>query len=231
MLVYLYIKYIAFTDWGTMSPDGKCFSFDERANGYVRGEGAGVVILKSLNQAIKDRDRIYAIVKNTGINHDGHKRAITIPSSESQKDLMNQVYKEVNINVCNVDFIEAHGTGTVVGDSGETNAISSALCPKERKQPLIIGSVKTNLGHMEGAAGILSVIKTALSIYKSKIPRNLNFVTPSSKINFSGLKLRVPIITEQWPNNEEGIRRAGINSFGIGGSNAHVILESSPVNV
>lgn len=219
--------YVAFTDWGTMSPDGKCFTFDERANGYVRGEGAGVVILKRLSDAIKNGDRIYSIVRNTGINHDGHKRAITIPNSESQEELMKRVYKEVNIDVCNVDYIEAHGTGTVAGDSAETLAIGNSLCPKERKQSLLIGSVKTNLGHMEGAAGILSIIKTALSIYYSKIPRNLNFNKPNPKIDFSGLKLRVPIITEQWPNNNEGIRRAGINSFGIGGSNAHVILENN----
>lgn len=208
-----------------MSPDGKCFAFDARANGYVRGEGSACLVLKPLSEAQKNQDRIYAVLRHSGINHDGHKRAITTPNMASQLELMQKVYMEIGMDVCSVDYIEAHGTGTAVGDSIETNAIGKAMCPQERQFPLLIGSVKTNLGHLEGAAGIVSVMKTALSLYHHCIPKNLNFSTPNPEIDFQGLKLRVPTMTEMWPKFHT-TRRAGVNSFGIGGSNAHAILES-----
>lgn len=216
--------FVGFTDWGITSPDGRCFSFDVRGNGYVRGEGAAMIAIKRLSDAKRDGDHVYCLIDHLGVNHDGVKRAITSPNEIAQYELMKRVYSESKIDPTSIDYCEAHGTGTAVGDVIETSALKNQLCGENRKRPLIIGSVKTNCGHLEGAAGSIGVIKTALALEHKQIPMNLNFVTPNPKIKFDEWKLRVPTRLEQWPKHE-GPRRACVNSFGIGGTNAHVIME------
>ncbi len=212
---------------GFLSVDGRCKAFDKRANGYVRSEGAGITVLKPLSDAIRDGDRIYAVIRGSAVNQDGHTRGITVPSEDSQKNLMADVYEQAGILPEQVNYVEAHGTGTPVGDPIEAGAIGSFFSqgrPAEKK--CFMGSVKTNIGHTEAAAGIAGMIKAALCLYHSKIPPNLHFETPNPAIPFDELKLRIPCEIEPFPDNRES-RFAGINSFGFGGTNAHVVLEGA----
>ncbi len=217
--------FIAESKAGMLSPDGRSKTYDSSANGYARGEGAGAVILKPLSKAIADNDDIYAVIRGTGCNQDGHTSGITVPSSDAQIALMREVYERAGISPSEIQYIEAHGTGTPVGDPIEATAIGTVLSDgRPKDEYCYVGSVKTNIGHLEAAAGIAGLIKTVLCIKNGMIPKHLHLNNPNPKIDFEGLRLRVPVEGVKWPRTE-GPKRAGVNSFGFGGTNAHVLLE------
>ncbi len=221
---------IAESKGGFLSPDGRCKTFDASANGYARGEGAGVVLIKPLARAQADGDPIYAVIRGTAVTQDGHTNGITVPNQFAQETAMRQAYERAGIAPKDVQYVEAHGTGTPVGDPIEARAIGSVLSlDRPDYDRCIISSVKTNIGHLEAAAGVAGLIKTALSLQHRQIPPNIQFHTPNPNIPFDELKLRVPTTLETWQETA-GPALAGVNSFGFGGTNAHVVLqEASPV--
>lgn len=220
---------IVFSMASMLSPDAECYAFDSRANGFVRGEGAGVVFIKRLSQAIEDRDRIYAVIRSTAVNQDGHSAALTVPGQAAQEALLKEVYEKAGVEPADVGYVEAHGTGTPVGDPIEAIAIGNALS-KQRvpTSPLRIGSVKTNIGHLEAGAGMAGLIKAALVLDHGVIPPHRNFIKPNPAIPFHDLNLRV--VTRPEPLVIDGYQPiVGVNSFGFGGTNAHAVLEAAPV--
>ena len=224
--------FIGFSQAGMLSPDGRCAAFDASANGFVRGEGAGIVLLKSLSQALADGDPIRGVILGSALNQDGHTNGISLPSPEAQAQLVLDACADAGINPSEVGFVEAHGTGTAVGDPIEATALANALCPnRPATQPLPIGSVKTNLGHLETAAGIVGLIKGLLVLKHRQIPASLHFTTPNEHIDLAALKLRIPTRLEAFPelSGDNSRRIVGVNSFGFGGANAHVILTEPPV--
>jgi acyl transferase domain-containing protein/acyl carrier protein len=222
---------IGFSKANMLSPDGQCHTFDASANGYVRGEGAGAILLKPLSQAIADGDEVYAVIRGTGINQDGRTHGMTVPSQEQQEALLRQVYSQAGIAPEQVIYVEAHGTGTPVGDPIEANAIGNVLgAPRRDGTNLRVGSVKTNIGHLEAASGMAGLIKAAMSIKHRRFAPNRNFSEPNPKIPFDRLKLDVQVRAEDWPA-EASASVIGINSFGFGGSNAHVAVDVVPESV
>ncbi|KAH7316499.1 hypothetical protein B0I35DRAFT_479336 [Stachybotrys elegans] len=210
-----------------LSPDGKCFTFDERANGYGRGEGVGVVIMKRLRDAIRDGDPIRSVIRGSRVNQDGRTTGITLPSKEAQVANIQAVYKAANLSFQQTAFVECHGTGTQAGDWRELKAISETLASeRETHAPIVVGSLKPNIGHLEGAAGIAGLIKGVLVLEHGQIPPNINFKTGNPNIDFAGWKVKVPRTLMEWPLL--GVRRASINCFGFGGTNAHVIMDEAP---
>src|SRR5437868_8170689 len=218
--------FIGFSQASMLSPDGRCAAFDATANGFVRGEGAGIVLLKRLSQAVADGDPIQGVIVGTAINQDGHTNGISLPSAEAQSRLVEDACKDAGVLPEEIGFVEAHGTGTAVGDPIEAHALAEALC-KDRSAPLPIGSVKTNVGHLETAAGVAGLVKAMLVLHHREIPGSLHFTSPNPHIDFDKLKLRVPTELEPFPGTD-GERLAGVNSFGFGGANAHVILAQPP---
>ena len=209
-----------------LSPDGHCKSFDSRANGYVRSEGCGVVLLKPLSQAEADGDYIYSTIRGSAVNQDGYTEAgFTVPSLSSQVEMLKTAYASAGVDPTQVAYVEAHGTGTPVGDPIETNAFGEVLGKgRSADQKCWIGSVKSNIGHTEAAAGVAGLIKLALVLRHQQIPQNLHFENPNPKIPFEDYRLRVPTQLEKLPRN--GVPAiGGVNSFGAGGTNAHVVLE------
>ncbi|HJO92245.1 MAG TPA: SDR family NAD(P)-dependent oxidoreductase [Victivallales bacterium] len=204
-----------------LSPDGYCKSFDASANGYTRAEGVGILVLKTLDQAISDNDNIYSIILATGSNQDGRTATITVPNGKSQKQLITQNFTVANIAAKDVQYVEAHGTGTPVGDPVEVNAIGQVLRPN-RTEICRIGSVKSNFGHTESSAGVAGIIKTSLMLKNKKFVPNLHFNKANEAIDFSNLKLSVCTKYEDWETNKRRI--ASVNSFGFGGSNANALL-------
>lgn len=209
-----------------LSKDGRCFTWDERANGYARGEGAGMVLLKRLSQAQRDGDHIYAVVEATGVNQDGTTQGISLPNPKAQAALIRSVLDKAGLTPAHIDYVEAHGTGTQAGDKAETSALNEVFAPG-RQDKLRIGSVKTNIGHLEAAAGMSGLIKTVLSLSRGRIPANLHFETPNPAIPFDSLCLQVATDMQAWPQRGD-TRYAGVNSFGYGGTNAHAILSQAP---
>src|SRR6476660_6330361 len=208
--------------------EGRCAAFDSSASGFVRGEGAGMVLLKRLSRAIADGDPIQGVILGTSINQDGHTNGISLPSPEAQTRLVLDACKDAGIAPEDIGFVEAHGTGTAVGDPIEAHALAEALCRnRSADAPLPIGSIKTNLGHLETAAGIAGLLKAMLALKHGQIPPSLHFSTPNPHIDFAKIKLRVPTQLEPFPNGTAE-RIAGVNSFGFGGANAHVILAEPP---
>ncbi|MBC2601357.1 type I polyketide synthase [Puniceicoccus vermicola] len=211
-----------------LSDHGNCRTFDTTAAGYARGEGAAMVLLKPLDKAIADGDAIHAVICGSGINQDGRTSGISLPNSEAQESLMREVYENAGVAPGSVDYVEAHGTGTQAGDPAEARALD-AVFREGRSNPLTVGSVKTNIGHLEAAAGIAGIIKTALILRHRKVPQNLHFQNPNPKIPFDEYCLKVPEKSEALPTFEEKAELfAGVNSFGYGGTNAHIILSSPP---
>ncbi|KAH8799346.1 putative polyketide synthase [Xylogone sp. PMI_703] len=209
-----------------MSPDGRCYTFDDRANGYARGEGVGCVILKPLEDALRDGDTIRAVIRGTGSNQDGKTSGITLPSGTAQELLIRSVYESAGLDPLETSYVEAHGTGTSAGDPLEAGALSRVFCPaRSSDEPLRIGSIKTNIGHLEGASGIAGVIKTILMLENKILLPHRNFKNPNPRIPFHDWKLKVNTALEPWISR--GPRRASVNSFGYGGSNSHAILESA----
>ncbi len=220
--------FIGFSQAGMLSPDGRCAAFDASANGFVRGEGAGVVLLKPLEQALADGNPIHGVILGSALNQDGHTNGISLPSPEAQARLVIAACADAGIDPGEVGYVEAHGTGTAVGDPIEATALAHALCAdRSPDAPLPIGSVKSNLGHLETAAGIVGLIKGLLVLRHDQIPASLHFDTPNEHIDFKALKLRIPISLEPFPRTN-GQRIVGVNSFGFGGANAHVILGEAP---
>jgi acyl transferase domain-containing protein/acyl carrier protein len=220
---------IGFSRASMLAPDGRCKSFDARANGYVRSEGAGVIVLKPVSRALADGDPIYAVVRGTAVNQDGRTTGISMPNRLAQETMLREAYQQAGVAPELVQYVEAHGTGTPVGDPIELNAIGNVMGSRRSAQDrCIVGSVKTNIGHLEAASGVAGMIKAALSLKHGQIPPNLHFETPNPDISFDALKLRVPQTVEPWPNTGGAPRLAGVNSFGFGGTNAHAILESAP---
>ncbi|SFD21717.1 amino acid adenylation domain-containing protein [Chitinophaga sp. CF118] len=218
---------------GMLSPDGRCRTFDQRANGYVRGEGIGIVILKPLSKAIADGDHIYGVIRGTAVNHGGKANTLTSPNPLAQRDLLLKAYRTANIDPRNVSYIEAHGTGTPLGDPIETEGLKLAFeeLYKERQLPLPekpycgIGSVKTNIGHLEAAAGIAGVMKVLLSLQHQTLPGNPHLQVPNEYLQLEGSPFYLRKNTTPWTINSDQARIAGISSFGFGGANAHIIIE------
>lgn len=220
---------VSFSKAGIMAPDGRCKTFDAAADGYARGEGCAMVFLKRLSEAIRDDDPILAVICGSAANHDGRSNGLTAPSGPSQEAVLIRALEAARLHPHEIDYVEAHGTGTRLGDPIELNALRNVLDknrPAER--PLFVGSVKTNIGHLEAAAGIAGLVKTVLSLRHETIPRHLHLKTLNPYISLGGTRIEIPIHPQRW-RREERPRFAGVSSFGFGGTNAHVILSEAPI--
>lgn len=210
---------------GVLGPDGKSYSFDHRGNGYSRGEGFGVLVLKRMSDAIRDGDTIRAVIRNSSSNQDGRSPGITQPTKAGQAQLIRHVYSRAGLDPSLTRFFEAHGTGTKVGDPIEAGAISEVFTPhRTSEQPLYVGALKSNVGHLEGAAGVAAMIKGVFTLERGVIPGNIWFDKLNPNIDESW-NLKFPTEPTVWP--QAGLRRMSINSFGIGGSNAHVVMDDA----
>ncbi|MEV6766387.1 type I polyketide synthase, partial [Streptomyces sp. NPDC051105] len=211
---------------GALSPDARSYVFDERANGYVRGEGGGLVVLKPLARAIEDGDHVYAVIDGSAVGTGTGDNGLTVPSATAQQRAITTALEQAGVAPAQVQYVELHGTGTPVGDPIEAEALGAAY-RRAGATPLVVGSVKTNIGHLEGAAGIAGLIKTALCIDKRELVPSLNFTRPNPRIDLDGLGLRVGTANEPWPGEGQPIA-AGVSSFGIGGTCCHVVLTAAP---
>ncbi|MEV7417051.1 SDR family NAD(P)-dependent oxidoreductase [Streptomyces sp. NPDC089919] len=213
---------------GALSPDGRCHVFDERANGYVRGEGGGLVVLKPLERAIEDGDHVYAVIEGSAVGTGSGDGGLTVPSSDQQARTITQALENARTEAARVQYVELHGTGTKVGDPVEARALGAVFGPtRPAGAPLAVGSVKTNIGHLEGAAGIAGLIKTALCVHRRELVPSLNFERPNPRIDLPGSGLRMVTGNEPWPG-DGGPATAGVTSLGIGGSCCHVVLTAAP---
>ena len=219
-------SFLGFCQASMLSPTGRCHAFDASADGYVRAEGAGAVILKPLRVALEDGDPIRGLILGTGVNSDGHTMGMSLPSEASQAALLQSVYVRTGIDADRLAFIEAHGTGTQAGDPIELAALGKNLA-RQRRSPLPIGSVKTNVGHLETASGMAGLIKTVLALEHRELPASLHFRTPNPNIPFAELNLEVAAEKRALPKRPAQLI-AGVNSFGFGGTNAHAIVASAP---
>nr|ACM42412.1 PKS01 highly reducing polyketide synthase [Floropilus chiversii] len=211
---------------GFLSPDGKCKTFDASADGYGRGEGFAVVVLRRVNDAVNHGDPIRAVIRGSGSNQDGHTKGFTLPSADAQASLIRDVYNSAGLDYSLTGYVEAHGTGTKAGDLEETTALASTIASGLRTgKRLVVGSVKTNVGHLEAGAGLAAVIKSVLILEHAVIPPNINLESPNPALKLEEWNMEVPLAASPWPT--DGLRRISINSFGYGGSNAHVILDDA----
>ncbi|MFI6080216.1 type I polyketide synthase [Streptomyces sp. NPDC051217] len=215
---------VALTKLGTQSPAGLCRAFDGDGDGYARGEGCAVVVLRRLSDALADGDRVYALVHGSAVNNDGATDGLTAPSHEAQTEVLRSAWENAGVAPCAVSYVEAHGTGTPLGDVTEAGALGTVFGP-DRPAPLRIGSAKTNFGHLEPAAGVLGLVKVALAVHHGVIPPSLHFRTPNPRIDFPAERLEVVTEAAAWP---AGPRFAGVSSFGYGGTNAHIALGEAP---
>ncbi|MBV9083652.1 MAG: SDR family NAD(P)-dependent oxidoreductase, partial [Acidobacteriaceae bacterium] len=214
---------------GMLSPDGKCKAFDDSADGFVPGEAVAAVVLKRLENALADGDHIYGVVRGSGVNQDGKTNGITAPSSMSQSELERAVYDRSGIDPATVTYVETHGTGTKLGDPVEFEALTNAFRKyTDKQQYCAIGSVKTNIGHCSTAAGITGLIKVLLCLKNRQLPPSLNFERPNALIRFGGSPFYVNTRLSDWEPNGHGPRRAAVSSFGLSGTNAHLIVEQAP---
>jgi phthiocerol/phenolphthiocerol synthesis type-I polyketide synthase A len=218
---------VATSRWGMLAPDGRCKTFDADADGYVRSEGCGVVVLKRLSDALRDGDSVLALVRGSAVNQDGPSSGQTVPSGPAQQAVVRAALAAARLEPSDIDFIEAHGTGTALGDPIELGALTNIFGERNGSAPLVLGSVKTNIGHLESAAGIAGFIKTVLSVQHGYIPRHLHFkqLTPNAVEGAS--RFTIADQGMQWPGVARP-RRAGVSSFGVSGTNAHVVLEQAP---
>ena len=209
---------------GMLAPDGRCKTFDAAANGYVRGEGCGILVLKRLSDAEADGDRVWGVIRGTALNQDGASQGLTVPNGEAQERCIADALAWAGVEPSDVDYVETHGTGTPVGDPIEAEATGSAYSIG-RDRPLLIGSVKTNVGHLESAAGAASLIKVLLAMKRGSIPKHLNFREPNPEIPWERLPLQVTAERIAWPRRSDRQPLAGVSGFGWSGTNAHVVLE------
>ncbi len=220
---------VGFSKASMVSPSGQCFAFDARANGYVRSEGAGVVLLKPLRAALTDGDRIYAVIRATAVNQDGHTSSMSVPSVEGQAAMLREAYARAAVAPASVIYVEAHGTGTPVGDPIEATALGRVLGEgRSEAQRCLIGSVKTNIGHLEAGSGIAGLIKAALVLHRRTIPPSLNYQQPNPRIPFTDLRLEVAAHLQPLGHIDGRPPVVAVNSFGFGGTNAHIVLEAAP---
>jgi acyl transferase domain-containing protein/acyl carrier protein len=218
---------IGFSKLSAMSPDGRCHVFDARANGYVRGEGAGLLVLKPLSQALKDGDRIYATILGSAVNQDGKTNGLTAPNRWAQEEVLRAAYANAGVEPRQVQYIEAHGTGTLLGDPIEVKALGTVLAAdRPADQPCMIGSVKSNIGHLETAAGVAGLIKVAMMIQRRTLLPSIHFETPNPHIPFNQLPIRVQQSITPWPAGDFPL--AGVSGFSFGGTNAHVVVSGAP---
>lgn len=219
---------VSFEQAGMMAADGRCKSFDKDADGYVRGEGCGVVVLKCLSDALRDGDRILAIVKGSAVNQDGRSNGLTAPNGAAQQAVIRQAIANAGITPAQIGYVETHGTGTFLGDTIELNSLKEVLVKEcSHRQPCAIGSVKTNIGHLEAAAGIAGLIKVVLSLlHKEKFP-HLHLKQRNPHISFENTLIEIPTQLQPWSSDEQ-LRLAGISAFGFGGTNTHIILQEAP---
>ncbi|MEM7530532.1 MAG: type I polyketide synthase, partial [Chloroflexota bacterium] len=213
---------ISFSKVGMLAPDGRCKPFDVAADGFVRGEGCGVIVLKRLADAIADEDNVLAVIRGSMINHDGPSSGLTAPRGPSQQAVIRQALRRANTAPDEVSYIEVHGAGTPLGDPIELGALSSVF--HKRSHPLWVGSVKTNIGHLEAAAGIAGLLKVVLMLQHGQIPPHLHFKTPNPHIDWANSPVKIPTTLEEWQTSE---RVAGISSFGFSGTNAHIVLSQA----
>ncbi|TDD34571.1 acyltransferase domain-containing protein, partial [Actinomadura sp. KC06] len=218
---------VTVAEFGGLSPDGRCFTFDARANGYVRGEGGGVVVLKPLARAVADGDDVHGVILGSAVNNDGATEGLTVPSAEAQARAIRLACRRAGVGPAALQYVELHGTGTPVGDPLEAAGLGSALGDAAGRPAVAVGSAKTNVGHLEAASGIAGLIKAVLSIRHREIPASLNFATPNPRIDLDALGLRVQRETGPWPRPDEPLL-AGVSSFGMGGTNCHVVLGDPP---
>ncbi|MES9542849.1 SDR family NAD(P)-dependent oxidoreductase [Actinomadura sp. NPDC000600] len=214
--------------FGALSPDGRCHVFDARANGYVRGEGGGVVVLKPLERAVADGDRVYCVIRGGAVNNDGGGDGLTVPDQSAQEEVLAAAYAAAGVDPADVQYVELHGTGTRLGDPVEAAALGAVIGRSRRAdRPLAVGSAKTNVGHLEGAAGVTGLIKAALALWHRRIPASLNYAEPHPRIPMDELNLRVVGEWQDWPDTYRPLI-AGVSSFGMGGTNCHLVLEEGP---
>ncbi|MBD2117848.1 MULTISPECIES: type I polyketide synthase [Microcystis] len=211
-----------------LSPDGRCKTFDKDANGYVRGEGCGMVVLKRFSDAISDGDNILGVIRGSAVNQDGPSSGLTVPNGSAQMAVIRQALENAKVKPEQISYLEAHGTGTALGDPIEVRGINNVLC-KDRStdNPLMVGSVKTNIGHLEIAAGMASLLKVILSLKNQEIPPHLHFKELNPDLAAAATALKIPTASLPWQRTEEP-RRAGISAFGLSGTNAHMIIEEPP---
>jgi len=216
---------VYFCQVGVMSPAGACRTFDAGADGYVRAEGCGVIVLKRLADARRDGDPVVAVIRGSAVNHDGRGGGLTVPSGRAQQAVIRQALAAAGVAAGEVGFVEAHGTATAIGDPIEARALAEVFA-RAGGRPLALGSVKTNIGHGEAAAGIAGIIKVALALRHGRIPPNLHYDTPNPHVPLARMNAFVPTSLAEWP---PGARIAGVSSFGLSGTNAHVVLAAAPV--
>ncbi|CAG7657999.1 type I polyketide synthase [Actinacidiphila bryophytorum] len=220
---------INFSKAGVMSADGRCKPFDSRADGYVRSEGAGVVVLKPLKRALADGDPVYAVIRGGAVNQDGASNGLMAPNPQAQEAVLRAAHRRAGVRSADIGYVEAHGTGTILGDPIEAKALGAVLGDgRDPAEPCLIGSVKSNLGHMEAAAGIGGLIKTALAVRHRTVPATLHYREPNPHIPFDDLAVRVADTLQPWPGADGAPALAGVSSFGFGGTNAHLVLEQPP---
>lgn len=227
--------FVAFSKAGMLSKDGRGKAFDDAADGYVRGEGGAVLLLKPLSQAVKDGDPVHAVIRGIGINHGGRTNSLTVTNPAAQADLIAQVYRDAEVGPDSIDYIEAHGPGTPLGDPIEISGLKLAFAAlsAENKVALAakscgVGSVKTNIGHLEGAAGVAGIVKVLAALKHDRLPANVGFKDLNRLIDLSDTPFRIQQDITDWPRIKGRQRRAGVSSFGFGGSNGHIVLEEAP---
>jgi phthiocerol/phenolphthiocerol synthesis type-I polyketide synthase B len=214
-----------------MSKSGQCHAFDASADGFVRGEGCGVVVLKRLSDALRDGDRVLAVVRGSAVNQDGRSNGLMAPNPAAQMAVLRAAYANAGVEPREVDYVEAHGTGTLLGDPIEARALGTVLGRgRPAEAPLLIGAVKSNLGHLEAAAGVAGFAKAVLALQRGRIPANLGYQNPNPYIPFDNLRLKVVAEHTDWAPTGRP-RRAGVSSFGFGGTNAHIVLEQAPTTL
>ena len=220
---------VAFSQSRMMSSDGRCKAFSAAADGYGRAEGCGVVVLRPLSDARRDRDHVYAVVRGSAVNHDGRSNGITAPNGAAQESLISDALADAGVSPAEIGYVEAHGTGTALGDPIEMNALKQALSAgSPARQRCWIGSVKTNIGHAEAAAGIAGIIKVALAMDRGELPAHLHLSQLNPRITLEGTPLAIPTVRQAWPRQAERPRLAGVSSFSFGGTNAHAVLSEGP---
>lgn len=217
----------SFLKGGGLASDGRCKAFDARGDGIVRSEGAGLLVLKRLSQAQADGDRILCVVRGSAVNQDGRSNGITAPNQAAQEDVLRRAWREAGLTPSAAQLIECHGAGTLLGDVIEANALHAVLSGEGSPRRCILGSVKTNIGHCEAAAGVAGLIKVALAMQHGQVPPHLHFTAPNPHIRFSEMPFDIPRELMPW-EAENGRRLAGVSAFGFGGTNAHVVVESAP---
>ncbi len=218
---------VATSRWGMLAPDGRCKTFDASADGYVRSEGCGVVVLKRLGDAVRDGDSVFAVVRGSAVNQDGPSSGQTVPSGPAQQAVVRSALAAARLEPSDIDYIEAHGTGTALGDPIELGALHQVFGERNGSAPLVLGSVKTNLGHLESAAGIAGFIKTVLTVQRGYIPQHLHFTKLTPNAVEGASKFTIAADGMDWPAVGRA-RRAGVSSFGVSGTNAHVVIEQAP---